>query len=83
MNTWIFSLVEDFSERKNGVILTKKVESLVELKLDPRFRVIGQYLSQYDSILEVNFRIDSQHLVNLTQIFTNYSESGVESQFRQ
>ena len=39
---------------KNGVILTLKVESLAELKFDPGFRVIGEYLSQIDSILRVN-----------------------------
>ena len=41
-------------EKKNGVILTLKVESLAELKFDPGFRVIGEYLSQFDSILSVN-----------------------------
>ena len=30
----------------HGVILTLKVESLAELKFDPGFRVIGEYLSQ-------------------------------------
>ena len=37
-----------------------KVDSLVELKFDPGFRVIGEYLSQKDSILRVNFEIASQ-----------------------
>ena len=45
-------------KEKNGVILTKKVESLAELKFDPGFRVIGEYLSQIDSILRVNSKID-------------------------
>ena len=49
------------TERKNGVILTEKVESLAELKFDPRFRVIGEYLSQIDWILRVNSKIDSQY----------------------
>ena len=40
MNGCIHS-VDIVSENKNGVILTKKVESLVELRLfDPGFRVI-------------------------------------------
>ena len=56
------------TERKNGVILTQKVESLVELKFDPGFRDIGEYLSQ----------IHSQYRVHLTPIFFNYSESLVE-----
>ena len=63
--------------RKNGVILTQKVESLEELKFDPRFREIGEYLSQIDSIIRVNFKltlnieskrqfeIDSQYRVNI------------------
>ena len=42
------------TERKNGVILTKKIESLVELKFDKGFRIIGEYLSQIDLILRVN-----------------------------
>ena len=41
------------TERKNWVILTWKVKSLVELKFEPGFRVIGEYLSQIDSILRV------------------------------
>ena len=62
-----------FIEIKNGVILTWKVESLVELKFDPGFRVIEKYFSQFAS----------QYLVNLTEIFSNYSESRVEFQFHQ
>ena len=31
----------------------QNVESLAELKFDPGFRVIGEYLSQIDSILRV------------------------------
>ena len=46
------------TERETGVILTQKVKSLTELKLDPGFRVIGGYLSQ----------IDPQYRVNLTQL---------------
>ena len=42
------------------VILTWKVEPLAELKFDPGFRVIGEYLNQIDSILRVNFEIDPQ-----------------------
>ena len=33
------------TEKRNGVILTQKVESLVKLKFDPGLRVIGEYLS--------------------------------------
>ena len=33
---------------ENIVILTYKVESLVELKFDPGYRVIGEYLSKMD-----------------------------------
>ena len=40
----------------------------MELKFNPVFRVIEEYLSQIDSILRVN----------LPQIFSNYSESRVE-----
>ena len=51
------------SLKEKIVILTYKIESLVELKFDPGFRVVGGYLSQTDSILRVK----------LTQIFSNYS----------
>ena len=57
------------------------------------FRVIGEYLSQIDSILRVKFKIDSilrrkfkidsQYRVKLTQIFSNYSESHVEFKFHE
>ena len=42
----------------------KKLSHWGELKFYPGFRVIGEYLSQ----------IDSTYRVNLTQIFSNYSE---------
>ena len=41
---------------------------MVELKFDQGFRVIGEYLNQFDS----------QYRINLTQIFSNYSEYRVE-----
>ena len=41
---------------------------MAELKFDPGFQVIGEYMSQIDSTLRVN----------LTQIFSNYFESRVE-----
>ena len=41
------------TERKNGVILNLKNESLAELEFDQGFRAIGEYLSQIDSILRV------------------------------
>ena len=50
----LFSARYDFlpvfcnTERKNGVILTWKVESLVEIKFDPGFWVIGEYFNQID-----------------------------------
>ena len=56
-----------YSERKK-VILTERDQSLVELILDPGFRIIEEYLSQ----------IDSQYQVNLTQIFANYLEIRVK-----
>ena len=45
-------------KEKNGVILTLKVESLVELKFDPRLRVIGEYLSQIDPHYRVNLTLN-------------------------
>ena len=45
-------------------MLAYKVGSLADLKFDPGFRVIGEYLSQ----------IDSQYPANLTQMFSNYWE---------
>ena len=69
--------------KKNWVILTKKVESLAELKFDPGFWVIREY------VLESNWLdIDSQFKLALniestwTKIFSNYSESQVEFYFR-
>ena len=58
---WIGAAWSD-TEKKNGVILTWKVESLVELKFDPGFWVIGEYLSQIDSI---SSHIDSILRANL------------------
>ena len=68
--------------KKNWVILTLKVESLLELKFDPGLREIREYLSQIDWILRVELssltlntvpiwlstscQFDSQHRVNLT-----------------
>ena len=54
--------ISKITERKNGIILTYKVESLVELKFDPGFRVIREYLSQIDTIVRVNYQIDSQYV---------------------
>ena len=66
----VFGRIE-WNERKNRVILTWKIiESVVKIKFDSVFRVIGEYLSQIDSILRVN----------LTQIFFNYSKSQDEFQ---
>ena len=45
--------VNAYTERKNGVVLTKKVGSLAERKFDPGFRVIAEYLSPIDSQYEV------------------------------
>ena len=39
-------------------------QSLAELKFDTRFRVIGEYLSQIDSILRVNFEITFRKWLN-------------------
>ena len=52
------------SKEKMGVILTLKVESLAELKFDPGFRVIGEYLSQ--------IQIDNLTL-NIESIWLKYS----------
>ena len=55
-----------FLEEKMESIWPQKLSHRVELKFDPGFQVIGEYFSQ----------IDSQYRINLTQILTNYSESG-------
>ena len=69
--------------KKNGVILTWKIiDSLVELKFDPGFRVIGIYLSKLTLYWE-SIWINSQYQVNLTQIFSIHSESRVEFWFHQ
>ena len=34
----------------------------MELKFDPGFRVIGEYMSPIDSILRVNFKTDSSNI---------------------
>ena len=57
---------------KNVIILTWKLESLAELKFDPGFRVIGEYLRQIDSMLSVNFWIDS---IGIWVELTRYWES--------
>ena len=47
------------------------MESLTELKFDPEFRVIEEYLSQIYSILRVNYDwldIESQFDSNLLQL---------------
>ena len=47
----------------------KKVESPVELKFDPGFRVIGEYLSQIDSSQFFNWlSISSQFDLNILQL---------------
>ena len=56
------------TERKNGVILTKIVESLPELKFDSGFKVIGEYLSQIDPILRVKCIDSSQFESNILQL---------------
>ena len=53
---------------RNGVILTQKVGSLVELKFDLGFTVIWEYLSQIDSILKVN----SNRTLNIESIWLNF-----------
>ena len=61
-------LVAIHPERKSGVILAYKFESLVELIFDQGLQVIGEYLSQ----------IDSQYRVNFTETFSYYSDCRVE-----
>ena len=61
---YLFALLyPTLTERKNGVILTYKFESLAELRFDPGFRVIGEYFSQIYLILTVDLNwldIESQ-----------------------
>ena len=46
---------------------------MVELKFDLGFRVIGEYLSQFDSILRVRLsQIDAQYRIKLSQIDAQY-----------
>ena len=52
-NEWRMHISQTTLKEKMESILTKKVESLAELKFDPGFRVIGKYLSQIDWILRV------------------------------
>ena len=47
----LFLLLNYSTERKKWSHFTYKVESLEELKLDTGFRLIGEHLSQIDSIL--------------------------------
>ena len=56
------------TEGNNWVILTWKVESLAELKFDPGFRVIGEHLSQIDSIFGVKFELT----LNIKSIWLNF-----------
>ena len=58
--------ISEYTERKNWVILTKKDESLAELKFEPGLREIGKYLSQIDS------QIDNLTL-NIESIWLKYS----------
>ena len=44
LSSYQISIQRIHLELKNGVILIWKVESLVELKFDPGFRVIGEYI---------------------------------------
>ena len=46
------------TERKKWSHFDLKVESLAELKFDPGFRVIGEYLSRIESILRVNLSLN-------------------------
>ena len=65
---------ERYAERKNWVILTWKVESLVEPKFNPGFWVIGEYLSQNDSQYRVNLtlNIESIWLSISSQFYSQY-----------
>ena len=54
-----------YTERINLVLLTWKVESLAELKFDPGFRVIVEYLSPINSVKfwhEIESHLDSNIL---------------------
>ena len=65
------------TERKNGVILTKKVESLAEVKFDPGFRVIGEYLSQIESILGIKLIIDIVNQIDIENQIDNQFNSNI------
>ena len=63
-----------YTERKNGVILTCKVESLAELEFNPGFRVIVEYLSQLT--LDIENQFDSNILtLNPESNFSSPSDS--------
>ena len=63
--------VMSITERKNVVILTKKVESLLELKFDPGFRLIWLKYFQITRNLLSNFSSirDSTFQVKMTRFY--------------
>ena len=63
MISWILCTQIQYTERKNWVILTLKVESLVELKFDPAKWITGEYLSQIDSTLRVKFILNLKSIL--------------------
>ena len=66
-----------YIERNNGVILTLEVKSLAELKFDPGFWVIGEYLSQIDLIMKVKFK-NLLNLENLLLISSQFDSNIIQ-----
>ena len=68
VNFMLNNMPDICTERKYGLIFTQKVESLAELKFDPGFWVIIEYLSQIDSILRVKLTIWHSNILQLLGI---------------
>ena len=66
---WSRKILVKYSTLKEKMesVWPKKLSHLAELKFDPLFRVIGEYLSQIDSILRVKLSIWLQWLKFLGQ----------------
>ena len=58
---------------ENKFKLTLNIESIDSIQIESKLTQIKSYRVKIDSI-----QIDAQYRVNLTQIFSNYSESRVE-----
>ena len=60
-NNWLGINITD----KNGVILILKVESLSELKFDPGFRVIEEYIESNWLDIESQYNCEKSHYIEL------------------